>query len=144
MKTSIATVCVSGTQEEKMQACAAAGFDGIEIIEADLVVSPSSPAEIRPLAQRLELRLALYQPFRDLEGVTEELFEKNLHRLEAKFQLMQQLGMNMILVPSNVGTATVKDDAVIASQLRRAAELAHRYGMYIAYEALAWGTYVNT
>jgi len=144
MKTSIATVCLSGTLEEKMQACAAAGFNGIEIFEADLVVSPSSPAEIRALAQRLGLRLDLYQPFRDLEGVTEELFEKNLHRLEAKFQLMQQLGMDLILVPSNAGTATVDDDAVIASQLRRAAELAQRYDMYIAFEALAWGTYVNT
>src|SRR5699024_1089141 len=144
MKTSIATVCLSGTLEEKMQACAAAGFDGIEIFEADLVVSPPSPAEIRALAQRLELRLDLYQPFRDLEGVTEELFEKNLHRLEAKFQLMQQLGMNMILVPSNVGTATVEDDPGLGGSCRRAAELGRRDGVCIACEAWAWGPYANT
>lgn len=144
MKTSIATVCLAGTLEEKMQACARAGFDGIEIFEQDLVVSPSSPAEIKALAERLELTLDLYQPFRDLEGVTEALFEQNLHRLEAKFQLMQELGMDMILVPSNVATATVHDDAVIADQLHRAAEVAARYNMRIAYEALAWGTYVNT
>lgn len=144
MKTSIATVCLAGTLEEKMQACARAGFDGVEIFEQDLVVSPSSPAEIKALAERLELTLDLYQPFRDLEGVTEELFAENLHRLEAKFQLMQQLGMDMILVPSNVATATVHDDSVIADQLRRAAELAARYDMRVAYEALAWGTHVNT
>lgn len=144
MKTSIATVCLAGTLEEKMQACARAGFDGIEIFEQDLVVSPSSPAEIKALAARLNLTLDLYQPFRDLEGVTEELFQDNLHRLEAKFQLMQDLGMNMILIPSNVATATVHDDEVIADQLHRAAELAKHYDMLIAYEALAWGTYVNT
>lgn len=144
MKTSIATVCLSGTLEEKMQACAAAGFDGIEIFEPDLVVSPASPTEIRALADRLGLSLDLYQPFRDLEGVTEELFQHNLDRLEAKFQLMQDLGMDLILVPSNVATATVHDDHVIAAQLRRAAELAARYDMRIAYEALAWGTVVNT
>lgn len=144
MKTSIATVCLAGTLEEKMQACAAAGFDGIEIFEQDLVVSPTSPAEIKALAQRLNLTLDLYQPFRDLEGVTEEVFQDNLHRLEAKFHLMRELGMDLILVPSNVATATVHDDAVIADQLRRAAELAARYDMRIAYEALAWGTYVNT
>ncbi|HEY4578082.1 MAG TPA: TIM barrel protein [Yaniella sp.] len=144
MKTSIATVCLAGTLEEKMLACAKAGFDGVEIFEADLIVSPSSPAEIRALADRLNLSLDLYQPFRDLEGVTEELFNANLDRLEAKFQLMQELGMDMILVPSNVATATVHDDAVIADQLRRAGELAAQYDMYIAYEALAWGTYVNT
>ena len=144
MKTSIATVCLAGTLEEKMQACARAGFDGIEILEQDLVVSPSSPAEIKALAARLDLTLDLYQPFRDLEGVTEELFQSNLHRLEAKFLLMQELGMDMILVPSNVSTATIDDDAVVAEQLHRAAELAARYDIRIAYEALAWGTYVNT
>lgn len=144
MKTSITTVCLSGTLEEKMQACARAGFDGIEIFESDLIVSPSSPAEIKALAERLELTLDLYQPFRDLEGVTEELFVNNLARLEAKFQLMQELGMDLILVPSNAGTATIDDDQVVADQLRRAAELASQYNMRIAYEALAWGTFVNT
>src|SRR5690625_3070498 len=144
MKTSIATVCLAGTLEEKMQACARAGFDGIEIFESDLIVSPSSPAEIKALAERLDLTLDLYQPFRDLEGVTEELFVNNLARLEAKFQLMQELDMDLILVPSNAGTATIDDDEVVADQLRRAAELASQYNMRIAYEALAWGTFVNT
>ena len=40
MRTGIATVCLSGTLREKMQACAVAGFDGIEIFEQDLVTSP--------------------------------------------------------------------------------------------------------
>ena len=114
----------------------------MEIFEADGGLP--SPAEIRTLAERLNLTLDLYQPFRDLEGVTEDLFLDNLNRLEHKFQLMQELGMNMILVPSNVATATVHDDTVIADQLRRAGELAAQYNMFIAYEALAWGTYVNT
>lgn len=39
MRTGIATVCLSGTLTEKMQACAIAGFDGIEIFEQDLVTS---------------------------------------------------------------------------------------------------------
>lgn len=144
MKTSIATVCLSGTLEEKMRACARAGFDGIEIFEPDLIVSPSSPAEIKALADRLALTLDLYQPFRDLEGVIEALFTDNLARLEAKFQLMQELGMELILVPSNAGTATVNDDRIVANQLHRAAELAAKYKMRIAYEALAWGRFVNT
>ena len=144
MKTSIATVCLSGTLEEKMWACARVGFDGIEIFEPDLIVSPSSPAEIRALADRLNLTLDLYQPFRDLEGVTEELFADNLARLEAKFQLMQELGMDLILVPSNADTATIDDDATVSDQLRRAAELAEQYDVRIAYEALAWGKFVNT
>ncbi|MBP3036238.1 sugar phosphate isomerase/epimerase and 4-hydroxyphenylpyruvate domain-containing protein [Arthrobacter sp. zg-ZUI100] len=143
MRTSIATVCLSGTLEEKMNACAAAGFDGIEIFEQDLLVSPSSPEEIRDLAAGLGLTLDLFQPFRDFEGVTEDLLAENLYRAEAKFELMNRLGTDTMLVCSNVATATIDDDALAAAQLRRLGELAARYGIRLAYEALAWGRYVN-
>ncbi|MCC9196562.1 TIM barrel protein [Arthrobacter sp. zg-Y820] len=143
MRTSIATVCLSGTLEEKMRACAEAGFDGIEIFEQDLIVSPASPEEIRDLAARLGLSLDLFQPFRDFEGVSEDLLEDNLYRAEAKFELMNRLGIDTMLVCSNVATATVDDDDVAASQLRRMGELAARYGVRLAYEALAWGRFVN-
>lgn len=143
MRTSIATVCLSGTLEEKMLACAAAGFDGIEIFEQDLTVSPSSPEQIRDFAARLNLTLDLFQPFRDFEGVEEELLAENLFRAEAKFSLMNRLGAEVMLVCSNVATATIDDDDVAAAQLRRLGDLAARYGIRLAYEALAWGRYVN-
>ena len=75
MRTSIATVCISGTLEQKMLACAKAGFDGIEIFEQDLTVSPMSPEEVRALAARLGITLDLFQPFRDFEGVEQGAFE---------------------------------------------------------------------
>ena len=53
MRTGIATVCLSGTLKEKMQACAIAGFDGIEIFEQDLVTSPLSPRTSGPWPQTL-------------------------------------------------------------------------------------------
>lgn len=143
MRTSIATVCLSGTLEEKMRACADAGFDGIEIFEPDLLVSPSSPEQIRALAATLGLTLDLYQPFRDFEGVEEEQLEQNLQRAKAKFDLMTRLGIDTMLLCSNVGTATIGDDAVAARQLHRLGETAARYGVKVAYEALAWGRYVN-
>ena len=74
MRTSIATVCLSGTLTQKMHACAEAGFDGIEVFEPDLVTTHHSPEEIRALAARLGLRLDLYQPFRDAEGVDTATF----------------------------------------------------------------------
>ncbi|PRA00426.1 4-hydroxyphenylpyruvate dioxygenase [Arthrobacter sp. MYb224] len=144
MRTSIATVCLSGTLEEKMLACAKAGFDGIEIFEQDLTVSPMSPEEVKALAHRLGLTLDLFQPFRDFEGVEEELLLANLRRAEAKFELMQRLGMDLMLLCSNVGTATIDDDELFAEQIRRLADVAARYGVRIAYEALAWGKYVDT
>jgi 4-hydroxyphenylpyruvate dioxygenase len=142
-RTSIATVCLSGTLEQKLHACAEAGFDGVEVFEPDLVASPASPEEIKALAERLGLTLDLYQPFRDAEGVDEALFPTVLHRARAKFQLMQRLGIDTMLVCSNVGSATVDDDQVSASQLHRLGDAAAEHGVRLAYEALAWGRYVN-
>jgi len=143
MRASTATVCLSGSLTEKLYACAAAGFDGVEIFEPDLVASESGPAEIRALADRLGLSLDLYQPFRDFEGVTPDLLDDNLRRAEAKFALMQRLGIETILVCSNVGTATVDSDQVSADQLRLLGDLADDYGVRIAFEALAWGRFVD-
>ncbi|MCD1267330.1 TIM barrel protein [Microbacterium sp. MEC084] len=143
MKTSIATVCLSGTLTEKLHASAEAGFDGVEIFEPDLVAAPESPEEVRALAMRLGLTLDLYQPMRDVEGVSEEQFADVLRRAEAKFALMHRLGMDLVLCCSNVATATLDDDEVSASQLRRLGQLAEGYGVRIAYEALAWGRFVD-
>jgi 4-hydroxyphenylpyruvate dioxygenase len=143
MRTSIATVCLSGTLVEKLHAAAAAGFDGVEVFEPDLIASPASPEEVAALAARLGLSLDLYQPFRDAEGVTEDEFESVLRRARAKFGLMQRLGIDTMLVCSNVGTASVDDDAVAAAQLRRLGEEAEAHGVRLAYEALAWGRYVD-
>jgi len=143
MRTSIATVCLSGSLVQKLHACADAGFDGVEIFEPDLVAAPQSPEEIRALADRLGLSLDLYQPFRDAEGVDEETFAGVLRRAEAKFRLIQRLGTDLMLVCSNVATATIDDDETSASQLRRLGDLAATYGVRLAYEALAWGRYVD-
>lgn len=139
----MATVCISGTLADKLHACAEAGFDGVEIFEPDLLAAPESPEEIAALAGRLGLSLDLYQPLRDVEGVDEQTFAAVLRRAEAKFRLMNRLGIELVLCCSNVATATVDDDDVSAHQLRRLGDLAARYGIRIAFEALAWGRFVD-
>lgn len=143
MRTSIATVCLSGTLAEKLRAAADAGFDGVEIFEQDLVVSPHTPEQVRDRAAELGLTLDLFQPFRDFEAVEPAQLADNLHRLEQKFQLMNRLGIETILMCSNVASATIDDDEIVAGHLRQAGDLAERYGVKIAYEALAWGKFVN-
>lgn len=143
MRTSIATVCLSGTLEEKLIAAHEAGFDGVEIFEPDLVASPHSPEEIRDRARHLGLRLDLYQPFRDFEGVGPDLLEQNLRRADAKFALMNRLGVQTMLLCSNVATARSGDEQLAAAQLRRLGGLAETYGVRVAYEALAWGRFVD-
>ncbi len=56
---------------------------------------------------------------------------------------MQRLGIDTMLVCSNVATATVDDDEVSAAQLRRLGDAAAEHGVRLAYEALAWGRYVD-
>jgi 4-hydroxyphenylpyruvate dioxygenase len=51
--------------------------------------------------------------------------------------------MDTILVCSNVATASIDSDDLRAEQLGRLAALAGDHGVKVAYEALAWGKYVN-
>ncbi|GAA2451843.1 bifunctional sugar phosphate isomerase/epimerase/4-hydroxyphenylpyruvate dioxygenase family protein [Streptomyces macrosporus] len=144
MRKSIATVCLSGSLSEKIDAAAAAGFDGLEIFEPDLTGSPLSPEEIRDRVAELGLTIDLFQPFRDVETVSPRAFEDTLRRAEHKFALMRRLGVDLMLVCSSVSPDAPEDDAVTADQLRRLAERAQDHGVRIAYEALAWGRRVHT
>ncbi|MBG0560404.1 bifunctional sugar phosphate isomerase/epimerase/4-hydroxyphenylpyruvate dioxygenase family protein [Actinoplanes aureus] len=144
MRRSIATVCVSGTLDDKLTAAAAAGFDGIELFENDLVVSPRSPDEIRTRCADLGLSIDLYQPFRDFEAVPPAQLRANLERAERKFDVMAALGVDTVLVCSSVSPDAVDDDELAASQLSMLADRAAGRGMRIAYEALAWGRHVST
>lgn len=143
MRRSIATVSLSGGLEGKLRAAAAAGFDAVEIFEADLVSCPLAPEGVRALAGELGLALELYQPFRDFEGVPPPALERNLRRAERKFDLMGRLGIDMLLVCASAAPDAVDDDELAAEQLRRLAEAAAARGLRIAYEALAWSTHVN-
>ena len=143
MRTSIATVCLRGTLDQKLVAAAEAGFDGVEIFEPDLVASPDSPEEIRARAKELGLSLDLYQPFRDFEGVGPDLLEQNLRRAAAKFTLMNRLGIQTMLLCSNVATARSGDEQLAAVQLRALGQLAENFDVRVAYEALAWGRFVD-
>ncbi|MEU0217409.1 TIM barrel protein [Streptomyces sp. NPDC006265] len=144
MRTSIATVSLSGSLTGKLDAAARAGFDGVEIFENDLLASPLTPEDIRARCDDLGLRIDLYQPMRDIEAVPEPEFARNLRRARHKFELMRRLGADTVLVCSSVSPQAVDDDALAAEQLSRLADLAAEYGIRVAYEALAWGRHVST
>ncbi|MGY6653408.1 bifunctional sugar phosphate isomerase/epimerase/4-hydroxyphenylpyruvate dioxygenase family protein [Amycolatopsis sp. TRM77291] len=140
----IATVCLSGTLEDKLAAAAAAGFDGVEIFENDLIASRRTPSEIRRLCADLGLTIDLYQPFRDFEAVPPDVLRANLRRARRKFDLMAELGADTVLVCSSVSPDAVDDDDLAAEQLHELASMAASRGIRVAYEALAWGRFVNT
>jgi 4-hydroxyphenylpyruvate dioxygenase len=141
---SIATVSLSGSLPQKLDAAAAARFDGVEIFESDLVYYDGAPADIRKLAGDLGLEITLFQPFRDFEGAPLERRQRNLDRAERKFDLMEELGVRLLLLCSNVAQDTILSDEAAIEDLGLVAERAGRRGIRIGYEALAWGRQVRT
>ncbi|ABE35072.1 xylose isomerase-like TIM barrel family protein [Paraburkholderia xenovorans LB400] len=144
MQRSIATVSISGTLVEKLTAIQAAGFEGVEIFENDLLYFDGSPANVRRIAEDLGLKIMLFQPFRDFDGVSPERLERNLERAKRKFDVMHELGTDRILVCSNVSPDTIGDDSLMIDQLGALARAAEAAGVIAGYEALAWGKHVKT
>ena len=144
MRKSIATVSLSGMLPEKLEAAAAARFDGVEIFENDLLQFPGTPGEVRRLCRDLGLRIDMFQPFRDFEGVSPEQLLRNLDRAERKFDVMEELGTELILVCANISEAASSDFDLRAEQMALLAERAARRKFRIAFEALAWGGAVKT
>ncbi|PZW39481.1 3-dehydroshikimate dehydratase QuiC [Pseudomonas sp. URMO17WK12:I2] len=144
MHRSIATVSLSGTLPEKLEAIAAAGFDGVEIFENDLLYYAGSPRDVRKMCADLGIAITLFQPFRDFEGCRRDRLQRNLDRAERKFDLMQELGTDLVLVCSNVAADSLGDEDILVDDLRLLGERAGARGLRIGYEALAWGHHVNT
>ena len=142
MLLSIATVSISGTLEGKLQAIAAAGFDGVEIFENDLLSYPGSARDVGRMVGDLGMVCTLFQPFRDFEGMPAELRQRGFDRAERKFDVMAEIGAELILVCSNVSAQALGDRARIVDDLTQLADRAGKRGLRIGYEALAWGRHV--
>ncbi len=139
----IATVCLSGDLRTKLEAIARAGFEGVEIFENDLLSFDGSPEEVRQLCERLGLAIVAFQPFRDFEAMPEPQRSRNLQRAERKFDLMEQLGTDFMLVCSNVSPQASDDMERAVTDLRELAERAARRNLRIGFEALAWGRHIS-
>ncbi len=143
MKSSIATVSLSGTLIDKLRNISDQGFDAVEIFENDLLSAPQSAAEVGKIMRDLSLDCAMFQPFRDYEGLPRELSDRALDRMRRKFDVMDALGTDLILLCSNCSPQASGERQLLIDDLGRLAELADSRGKRIAYEALAWGLHVN-
>jgi 4-hydroxyphenylpyruvate dioxygenase len=140
---SIATVSLSGSLDEKLRAISAAGFDAVEIFENDLLSFSGSPRDVGRLCSDLGLGICAFQPFRDFEGMPEPQRARNFTRVERKFDLMQELGTDLLLICSNVSPASLGGIDRAAADFRALGELAASRGLRVGFEALAWGRHVN-
>ncbi len=143
MKTAIATVSISGDFTEKLAAIAAAGFDGIEIFENDFLAYDGSPAEVGQMVRDHGLEISLFQPFRDFEGMPEPHRTRVFERARRKFDLMNELGADLVLVCSNVSPVSLGGIDRAADDFRHLGDIAANHGVRVGYEALAWGRHVS-
>ncbi len=143
MKTGIATVSISGNLEEKIEAIAGAGFSGIEIFEQDFIADIRSPREVGRRIREAGLELLLFQPFRDFEGLPAPLRQRAFDRAERKFDVMQDLGCEMLMVCSAVHPEALGGIDRAAADFAELGERAAARGLRVGYEALAWGRHVN-
>eukprot|EP00913_Durusdinium_trenchii_P004203 g3895.t1 len=143
MKTSIATVSISGELPDKLEAIARAGFEGVEVFENDFLAFDAGPREVARMARELGLEITLFQPFRDFEGMPEPHRSRTFDRAERKFDIMGELGTNLLLVCSNVSPVSLGGIDRAAADFYELGERAARRGLKVGYEALAWGRHIN-
>jgi 4-hydroxyphenylpyruvate dioxygenase len=143
MRTAIATVCLSGTLPEKIEAIAAAQFKGVEIFENDLLSFNGTPADARRMIEGLGLETITFQPFRDFEGMPEPQRSKVFARAERKFDVMQELGCDLLMICSNVSPNSLGGIERAAADFHELGEQAAKRGMHVAFEALSWGRHIH-
>jgi 4-hydroxyphenylpyruvate dioxygenase len=143
MQTSIATVSLSGGLAEKLEAIAAAGFSGVEIFESDLLSFNGTPKDVARMVASLGLKIVTFQPFRDFEGMPEPQRSRTFARAERKFDLMGELGCNLLMICSNVAPDSLGGIDRAAADFYELGERAQKRGIRVGFEALAWGRHIS-
>jgi 4-hydroxyphenylpyruvate dioxygenase len=143
IQTSIATVSLSGGLAEKLEAIAAAGFTGVEIFESDLLSFNGTPKDVARMVASLGLKIVTFQPFRDFEGMPEPQRSRTFARAERKFDLMGELGCDLLMICSNVAPDSLGGIDRAAADFHELGERARARDMRVGFEALAWGRHIS-
>ena len=142
MKSSIATASIAGDLAEKLSAISGAGFGGVEIFEQDFITFGGLPSEIGKMVRDHGLRIELLQPVRDFEGLPAPLRKKAFDRIERKFDLMAELGTDLLLISSTNHPESLGGIDRLAADFAELGERAASRNMRIGYEARAWGKHI--
>jgi len=110
---------------------------------AGIADNDGSPRDVGKMVRDHGLEITLFQPFRDFEGLPEPLRAKAFDRAERKFDLMQELGTDLVLVCSSVHPQSLGGINRAADDFHELGDRAAKRGLRVGYEALAWGRDVN-
>ncbi|WQF76532.1 Putative xylose isomerase-like, TIM barrel domain, xylose isomerase-like superfamily [Colletotrichum destructivum] len=149
------------TLEQKLDAIAAAGFNGIELSFPDLQsfanrhLDKGDVAEddyaslceagklVRALCDRKELQIMVLQPFANFEGWPRGSKEREdaFARARGWMEIMTAVGTDMLQVGSSDSPGISSSFADLAADLAELADLLATRGFRIAYENWCWATH---
>ena len=141
---SIATTAIPGDLSEKLEKIAAAGFHGVELYEPDFIGFDGTTEDICKLLEAYNLQITVLQPFTDFAGLRGDQRNQALKRLESKFDLMQSLGTDLLLVCSSCHPESSADRNMILSDLAELSKRAAKRALRVAYLAVPWGRHIQT
>ena len=141
---SIATTAIPGDLSEKLEKIAATGFHGVELYEPDFIGFDGTTEDICKLLEAYNLQITVLQPFTDFEGLRGDQRNQALKRLESKFDLMQSLGTDLLLVCSSCHPESSADRNMILSDLAELSKRAAKRAFRVAYLAVPWGRHIQT
>ncbi|KAL4877807.1 xylose isomerase-like protein [Aspergillus karnatakaensis] len=143
------------TLDQKIQAAAPKGFQGFEIIYADLsrysisnnISIITGAKQIRQLADDLGVAIISLAPFENFEGSTSSPIGDRLALASQWLDLARILGASYLQIPSQYNAnESTGDESVIVSEMQQLSDLAASLSpvISIAYEPLSWGVYCST
>jgi 4-hydroxyphenylpyruvate dioxygenase len=139
----IATISVNGALRTKLRAIADAGFEHVEIFESDLLASPEPVHVTGDMMRDLGLTCVAFQPFRDFEGMPVARRDRVFDRAERKFDVLEELGTDLMLVSANVSPEALADRGRIVDDFRELGVRAAARGLRVAFEPLTWARHIR-
>lgn len=139
---SIATVTMGGDLPTRLNAAAEAGFEAVEIFDADLEAFDGDNGAVRRLVEAAGLKVASYFPLRDVEGIDPKDRNTVIRRAAAYMDAAVSLGSPMVMMCSATDPSLSGNWVKIVKDLEHIAGLAAERGLKLAYEALSWGQHI--
>lgn len=121
----------------------AAGFDGLEIWERDVLEFSGGAAGLRAALETRGLSLSALQVLRDFEGATGLDRAVKLTEAENLLDMTRATGGDTLLLCANTLATSSSDSDAQVIDLRTLAAMAAGRGVRVAFEPLAWSQWIN-
>src|SRR5262249_37596165 len=121
-----------------------AGFAGIELWAKDVEEHPGGAAAVRRLLADNGLAIYSFQVLRDFEAQAAERRAAARDDAERHFDLMQAVGADTLPAGARGRAARAAAPERAAADLAELGDGAHRRGLRVGFEALAWSRWTNT